>query len=89
MRTQSLVIDGQAVVNALGKPAELKTFGAYNANTFLSDKNWTALILHLIGSRNVPLPSKWGDFLALSENKRDLSTFLTDELIAVNYPHHL
>ena len=29
MRTQSLVIDEQAVVNALGKPAELKTFGDY------------------------------------------------------------
>jgi len=46
-------------------------------------------MVHLIGSRNVRLPSKWGDFLALSEKKRDLSAFLTDELIVVNHPPHL
>lgn len=38
-------------------------------------------IRRLVESRDVPLPSNWNDFLALSENKRDLSAFLSNELI--------
>lgn len=43
-------------------------------------------IRRLVESRDVPLPSNWNDFLALSENKRDLSAFLSDEIIRAS-PH--
>ena len=46
-----------------------------------SEKKKSRPIRRLVESRDVPLPSNWNDFLALPENKRDLSAFLSDELI--------
>jgi hypothetical protein len=38
-------------------------------------------IRRLIEHKDVPLPNKWTDFLALPDNKRDLSIFLSNALI--------
>ena len=39
-------------------------------------------VRRVIDNRDVPLPQSFSDFLALSENKSDLSRFLSEELIA-------
>lgn len=112
-RTSSLVLDGQALVVAFGKPSEAKTFGDYadrfvshvlkiglkfdridvtfdsykDTDTSIKDgtrgkrKKKSRPIRRLVENREVPLPSNWNDFMALSENKRDLSAFLSNELI--------
>ena len=44
-------------------------------------KKKSCSIRRLVESREVPLPANWNDFLALSENKRDLAAFLSEELV--------
>ena len=111
MQNASLIIDGQALVVAIGKPPGLVTFGDF-ANTFVeavlkaganfnridvvfdryykvSIKSATRTrrcqgmraIRRVIEHGNVPLPSNWKNFLALSENKADLARFLSQQLI--------
>ncbi|MGH0123575.1 UNVERIFIED_CONTAM: hypothetical protein FKN15_037020 [Acipenser sinensis] len=42
-------------------------------------------IRHVIENRDVPLPKKWTNFLALPENKADLAHFLSAQHISCNY----
>ncbi|KAG1668552.1 Protein smg8 [Nymphon striatum] len=105
-----LIIDGQAMVMSLGKPADVNTFGeyadvvvkyvlkqgeAYNRIdvTFdrynnLSIKGDTRVkrtkksrpIRRLIEDDDVPLPNKWTDFMASTDNKGDLCLYLSNAL---------
>ena len=109
--SSNLVVDGQAVVQAIGKPSAASTFGdladAFVNNILLSGRvfdkidvvfdqyNRTSIkdttrqkrtkglhpIRRVIESRSVPLPSNWQGFLAHKENKKDLSQFLSHELM--------
>lgn len=111
IQNSSLIIDGQALVVAIGKPPGLVTFGDF-ADTFVQavlnagakfnrvdvvfDRYYqlsiksatrtrrskgTRAIRRAIEHHNVPLPSNWANFLALSENKADLADFLSHQLI--------
>ncbi|KAG1647324.1 Down syndrome cell adhesion molecule-like protein 1 [Nymphon striatum] len=105
-----LIIDGQAMIMSLGKPADVNTFGeyadvvvkyvlkqgeAYNRIdvTFdryndLSIKGDTRVkrtkksrpIRRLIEDDDVPLPNKWTDFMASTDNKGDLCLYLSNAL---------
>ncbi|KAG1701285.1 SH3 and multiple ankyrin repeat domains protein 1 [Nymphon striatum] len=105
-----LIIDGQAMIMSLGKPAYVNTFGeyadvvvkyvlkqreAYNRIdvTFdryndLSIKGDTRVkrtkksrpIRRLIEDDDVPLPNKWTDFMASTDNKGDLCLYLSNAL---------
>ena len=106
-----LIIDGQALVNAVGKPADNKTFGdladtfvtavlkmgtSYNridvvfdrykedsikAGTRHNRSKHAKPIRRMVEGRHVPLPSNWQNFMALPQNKADLSRLLSEELI--------
>ena len=112
-----LIIDGQAMVVSLGKPADARTFGDLADNFIrsltLHSKTYHRIdvtydryvpgsvkgatrqrragtcrpIRRVIEGRLVPLPKKWNNFLALSENKSDLSRFLSKEIIRQGIPH--
>ncbi|KAG1682470.1 Retinal homeobox protein Rx1 [Nymphon striatum] len=105
-----LIIDGQAMIMSLGKPADVNTLGeyadvvvkyvlkqgeAYNRIdvTFdryndLSIKGDTRVkrtkksrpIRRLIEDDDVPLPNKWTDFMASTDNKGDLCLYLSNAL---------
>jgi len=40
----------------------------------------------IIENRDVPLPSNWTSFVGMSENEKDLTCFLSNELIRVAPP---
>ena len=87
-----LVIDGQALVMALGKPPETTTFGDY-ANKFTDtvlkmgakyqrvDVVFDRYHDESIKTESVPLPADWSSFMALEENKADLAQLLSNHLI--------
>jgi hypothetical protein len=107
----TLIIDGQALVQSLGKPKGLTTFGhlgdafktaalqgsalfkridivfdRYYPSSIKAGKRkkraqGTTPIRRVIEHRNVPLPSNWNNFIALSDNKADLARFLSEQLI--------
>ena len=111
-RSACLVIDGQARVLSIGKPAGSKTFGdladAFTSSIFQSGIDYdriditfdtyrdesiksatrqrrtktTRPIRLIVQGRDVPLPNSWMNFIALPENKTDLSRFLSEELLA-------
>lgn len=116
MQNATIIIDGQAIILAIGKPTGLVTFGDF-ANTFVQSvlnagtmfnhidvvfdhyydvsiksatrrrrSQGTRPIRRIIEHANVPLPSSWNNFIALSENKADLAHFLSQQLI-VQAPH--
>ena len=108
----SLIIDGQALVVAIGKPHGHSNFGelsdtfrnavfqagtAFNRTEVVFDRYYKLSvkagtrnrrahgnkgIRRVIENREVPLPSNWNNFMALSENKEDLARFLSEELMA-------
>lgn len=112
-----LIIDGQAMIVSLGKPADAHTFGdladnvlkylTFHSHTYHridvtfdryltgSVKNATRKrrtgkcrpIRRVIEGRHVPLPKNWNNFLALSENKSNLSRFLSQEIIRQGISH--
>ena len=106
-----LVIDGQALVFAIGKPQTAKTFGEL-ADVFVDSVLQSGALFRRIGvlfdrykehsikrgtrkrrgkgfvairrpieSRDVPLPTKWENFITHEENKADLARFLSQQLI--------
>lgn len=106
-----LIIDGNALLQAIGKPHGAATFGDladkfietvllagrhYSRTDVLFDRYPTHSIKggtrdkrskgsrpvrRVIENRDVPLPSNWTSFVGLSENKKDLTCFLSNELI--------
>ncbi|CAH3174764.1 unnamed protein product [Porites lobata] len=108
----TLVIDGQALVMALGRPTECNTFDdladrflkavlvcgkdydridvAFDRYRETSIKCATrkkrsrghAPIRRVFEDGTVPLPRSWSTFLALDENKADLTRFLSEKLLA-------
>ena len=107
----TLIIDGQAMVVAIGKPQGASTFhdlyevfrnsvvkgqfcnrieiafDRYHASSIKSAARerrakGTRPVRKVIEHGNVPLPSNWNNFLALSENKADLITYLSEEIVS-------
>lgn len=107
-----VIIDGPALIQALGKPSNAKTFGdlaeVFCENVFKhfsntcnrvdvvfdryfesSIKNATRIkrsgkvrpIRRIIDSKEVPLPQVWKHFIDLSENKAQLASFLSQQLM--------
>ena len=106
-----LIIDGQALVVAIGKPHGASTFGdladVFIQNVLHSGESFSRIdvlfdryydvsikagarkkrsqgsrpIRRLIENRDVPLPSRWDNFLAHPDNKADLARFLSQQLI--------
>ena len=110
MEKTCTIIDGPALIQALGKPAKATNFGdladcfadavfrnfsnsctrvdvvfdRYNSvsikNACRSRRVCSKPIRRIIYNRSVPLPTKWNNFISLSENKADLARFLSEEL---------
>lgn len=107
----TLIIDGQALVIAIGKPQGASNFGdladAFVASVLQSGASFHRIdvlfdryyevsiksatrnkrsqgsrpIRRPIEGREVPLPSRWENFLAHPENKADLARFLSHQLV--------
>lgn len=106
-----LIVDGQALVIAIGKPQEAKTFGdladifveivlqsgaQFQRIDVLFDRYHThsiksgtskrrgrglVAIRRPVEGRDLPLPTKWENFIAHEDNKADLARFLSQQLI--------
>ena len=99
-----LLIDGQALIFAMGKPESCRTFGdrvhilsfnfdrvdivfdryrerSIKSSTRQRRSKAARPIRRVIESREIPLPVKWSNFISLSENKSNLTDFLSNELI--------
>ncbi|CAG9817325.1 unnamed protein product [Phaedon cochleariae] len=86
--TSQLIIDGQALVNSIGKPATATTFGDLAA--IFMDRvvhlerprtRGTAPVRRDITSAAIPLPKNWKNFLALGDNKADLARLLSQGVL--------
>ena len=105
-----LIIDGQALIVALGKPSDAVTYGdladnyvktvlkmgskfkridivldryrekSIKASTRTRRCKSARPIRRIVEDRDVSLPNHWSNFLSLSENKSDLTHFLSGEL---------
>lgn len=106
-----LIVDGQALVIAIWKPQEAKTFGdladifvetvlrsgaQFQRIDVLFDRYHThsiksgtlkrrgrglVAIRRPVEGRDLPLPTKWENFIAHEDNKADLARFLSQQLI--------
>lgn len=117
-----VLVDGHALIQAIGKPPGCQTFGEY-ATVFMqsvtrhfrdntnrvdvvfdryigtaSIKTATRFkrvgkkkaIRKLIEGPHVPLPQRWGNFIALDDNKADLARFLSEVMMTKGreFPDH-
>ncbi|KAG1689630.1 hypothetical protein GQR58_007711 [Nymphon striatum] len=83
-----LLIDGAALIQAIGKPAKAQTFEDLSdlsiksgTRSKRSEAGKVKPIRRVISSKDVKLPSNFKSFLSLSENKANLAAFLSEAMV--------